>query len=405
MQNRNMTKRDYYDVLGVGRSADEAELKRVYRALAMKYHPDKNPGDQPSAERMKELNEAYAVLSNPDKRKLYDAYGHAGLEGYSQEDIFRGVDFSSLFGDLGFGGGVFDQFFGGGGRRSRGPAKGEDLRYDLEVTLEEVAAGVERTIDLSKAETCSKCRGAGAAPGGQVTCDKCRGTGQHVSEKRSGYSVFRQISACGLCRGTGQIIREKCDQCQGKGIISKAKEIKVQIPKGAETGNALRLSGEGGPGEVGAPAGDLYVVLNVKKHPLFQRQGNDLYLQAEVGFVEAALGAKAELPGLDGKLDVDIPEGTQTGSVIRISGEGMPRLSSRGKGDLYVVAKVVTPTNLSEQAKELLRQFGELTVPAAGEASKNGDRDEEAATVPEAAKGKKPLSGAKKLLARKKAKK
>ena len=358
-----MAKRDFYEVLGVNRNADDAAIKRAYRTLAMKYHPDKNPGDKLAAEKMKELNEAYAILSNEEKRRLYDTHGHAGLEGFSQEDIFRGVDFGSMFGDLGGGGfgGIFEGLFGKGSHGTGQKRKrGSDLRYDLEVTLEEVATGGDRTIVLHKDEACAKCRGSGAAPGGLSTCEQCRGTGQVVTEKRSGYSIFRQISACSRCRGAGQIIKERCDQCQGKGVLEKKKEITVHVPRGADTGHAIKVEGEGEPGPSGLPAGDLYVVLTVKRHAMFERHGDDLYLQAQVGFARAALGGKVSVPGLEGDLELEILEGTQNGSVLRIGEKGMPRLSGRGRGDFYVVVNVVTPTNLSLKAKELLKQFAEL---------------------------------------------
>lgn len=389
-----MTKRDYYGVLGVDRNADEAQLKKAYRELAMKYHPDRNPGDQEAAEKMTELNEAYAVLCNGEKKLLYDTYGHAGLEGYSQEDIFRGVDFGNLFGDLGFGGGIFEQFFGGGrgGGTTRVRRRGDDLRYDLEVTLEEAASGAERTVGLTRAGNCPKCHGTGAAPGGLVVCEQCRGTGQMVAERRSGYSIVRQITPCPKCRGSGQIIKERCDQCDGKGTLSTEKEIRVRIPKGADTGTAVKVPGEGAPGDGGAPAGDLYVVLGVKKHPVFERHGDDLYLQAETSLIGATLGGKAMVPTLDGEREIDIAEGTQTGSVLRLDGFGMPRKSGRGKGDLCVVLKVVTPTNLSDRAKDLLREFAALAKHHVPEAAVIGDGKKEAKPGKKGKKGKKDSS-------------
>lgn len=360
-----MAKRDYYEIIGVDRNVEEAGLKRAYRTLAMKYHPDKNPDDESASSKMKELNEAYAVLCDADKRKRYDRYGHAGLEGYTQDDIFGGVDFSNLFSDLGFGGSAFEQFFGGGGRRGRTSTRtrqrGEDLRYDLEITLEEAATGVDRTIDLSKSESCSVCRGTGAASGGTVSCDRCLGTGQIVTERTSGYSVFRQIGVCGKCRGQGQVIKTPCENCHGKGVLENKKQITVNVPSGVETGNALKVQGEGSPGESGAQAGDLYVVVNIKKHDVFERHGDDLYAALDLSMAKAALGGKAKIQGISGELTLEVPEGTQTGAVLRLHGQGMPRLNGRGRGDFHAVVKVVTPSRLNTEARELLRQFAAMT--------------------------------------------
>ena len=353
-----MPKRDYYEVLGVGRDADTAAVKKAYRNLAMQYHPDRNPGNGEAAEKMKEVNEAYAVLCDPQKRDLYDAYGHAGLEGYSQEDIFRGVDFGSLFREFrfGFGDDVFDSFFGGGTSSRRGPRKGADLRYDLSVTLEEAASGIEKTIELPKASACSSCSGTGAEPDGLETCHRCKGTGQIVKEQRSGYSVVRQITVCGDCRGRTKIVKKACKNCEGKGLVETKREINIHIPAGADSGYSVRVAGEGEVGADGTP-GDLYIVINVERHPLLERHGDDIYVQHDVSFVTAALGGQAHVPGLGGDVKVDIAEGTQTGAVIRVSGQGMPRLGKRGRGDQYVVLRVVTPTNLGREEKELLRQF------------------------------------------------
>ncbi len=356
-----MAKRDYYEVLGVDRGADAAAIKKAYRNLAMQYHPDRNPGDCEAAERMKEVNEAYAVLCDPRKRSLYDNYGHAGLEGYTQEDIFRGVDFSSIFREFGFGfgDGLFDGLFGrrGGGRR--GPRRGADLRYDLRLTLEEAAAGLEKTIELSRTSPCPACQGTGAPAGGLEGCSSCRGTGQMVREQRSGYGVVRQITVCGDCRGRGQIVRQPCPDCGGMGLAEARKELRVEVPAGADAGYAIRIDGEGEAGADGL-AGDLYVVVDLERHPIFERHGDDIYLQHDVAFPAAALGGEAVVPGLGGELKVEIPEGAQTGAVIRIAGQGMPRPGKRGRGDQYVVLRVVTPTRLSREEKDLLKQFQRL---------------------------------------------
>jgi molecular chaperone DnaJ len=356
-----MAKRDYYEVLGVGRDSDPAAIKKAYRNLAMEYHPDRNQGDAESAERMKEINEAYAVLSDDQKRRLYDVYGHAGLEGFSQDDLFRGVDFSSLFrefglGDMfGFGDGLFDGLFGRRTASRRGPRRGADLRYDLSLTLEEAAFGAEKTIDLTRAEACGTCGGSGAKPDGLDRCEACGGTGQVVREQRSGSSLFRQISFCSQCGGQGQIVKEPCEDCEGKGVIEKAQDLSFHVPAGADTGHSIRLPGEGEVGE-GGP-GDLYIVLRVEQHPLFERHGADLYLQKELDFTRAALGGEVAVPTMNGDVTLDIPEGTQTGAVFRVLGRGMPHLDGRGRGDEYVIASVVTPVDLTEREKGLLRQF------------------------------------------------
>jgi molecular chaperone DnaJ len=366
-----MEKRDYYDILGVDRDADHATIKKAYRALAMQNHPDKNPGDAEAAERMKQVNEAYAVLCDSRKRGLYDRYGHAGLEGYSQEDIFRGVDFSSLFSefglggfDFGFGDGIFGSLFGRRTSTRRGPRRGADLRYDLSVTLEEVAFGTEKSIEIPKVEKCSACGGTGAETGGLEDCRRCRGTGQIVMEQRSGYSVIRQIMVCADCRGKGRIVKKACKECKGKGLTEKTKRIAVNIAAGADTGHSIRVEGEG-EGSDGLP-GDLYIVLDVAEHPLFERHGADVYTQKEISFTTAALGGSVDVPSLDGDLKLDISEGTQTGAVFRITGEGIPHLDGHGKGDEYVIVKVVTPANLNRHEKELLREFKTLRQKSGG---------------------------------------
>jgi molecular chaperone DnaJ len=366
-----MAKRDYYEILGIDKSADDAAIKRAYRSMAMKYHPDKNPGDEQAVEKMKEINEAYAVLSDRKKRRLYDTYGHAGLEGYTTEDIFRGVDFDSLFrefglGDFGFGkgfgfGSIFDNIFSSRRATTRERQRGADLRYDLEVTLEEVAAGCEKKVEVPRAQTCASCGGTGAKEGGMKSCERCGGSGQMVTEQRSGYSVFRQITTCPTCRGKGRIITEPCDECEGKGFVEKTRELTISIPKGADTGYRIRIEGEGEAGEEGAIPGDLYVVLDVKRHPIFERHGDDIYVTKGISFPQAALGGEIEdVPGLDGNLELDIPGGTQTGAILRIMDKGIPHPNGYGRGDEYVIIKVVTPTDLSEEEKELLRQFEKL---------------------------------------------
>ncbi|MBI2853692.1 MAG: molecular chaperone DnaJ [Chloroflexi bacterium] len=377
------SKRDYYEVLGVDRNADESSIKKAYRNLAMQYHPDRNH-DPAAVEKMKELNEAYAVLSDPQKKARYDRYGHAGLDGMSQEDIFRDVDFGSLFREFGFGGSIFDQFFGGGRRAESGPRRGRDLKLDLDITLEEVASGVEKSLEIPLAETCKSCRGSGAAPGGVVGCDECRGTGQKIKERQSGFTIIRQVGVCAHCCGRGQIVKEVCKECHGKGQIEQVKKLTVKVPRGVEAGETLRMRGEGEPGEYGAQPGDLYIVVAVQKHPVFERHGDNLLLVKDISFAEAALGGEVTVPSLNGDAKVIIPEGTQTGSMFRVHGHGMPRNKGMGKGDLYVSVKVVTPTDLSDRAKELLRQLADLddggrNEPVASNANgkrRKGDKEE-----------------------------
>jgi molecular chaperone DnaJ len=369
-----MAKRDYYEILGIDRGVNEAEIKKTYRNLAMQYHPDRNPGDNQAAEKMIEVNEAYAVLSDSKKRRLYNTYGHAGLEGYSQEDIFRGVDFSSLFHEFGLGDifGFDDSLFGGlFGRRTtsrRGPRKGADLRYDLSLTLEDVAFGTEKTIELPRAEKCTSCNGTGAEPGGLEQCESCDGTGQIIREQRSGYSVFRQIMVCGKCGGRGKIVKEACKICEGKGVIRETEEIDVTVPAGTDMGHGLRIDGKGEQSE--DLPGDLYVVLHVEKHPVFERHDDDLYVQEDITFTTAALGGEVKVRSLDGDIKLDIPEGTQTGSVFRIEGHGIGHLDGSGWGDEYIIVRVVTPTDLTGQEKDLLRKLEKLN-------QKTGDKKHE----------------------------
>ncbi len=355
-----MAKRDYYEVLGIGKNADEVTIKRAYRNLAMKYHPDKNPGDAQAAGKMKEINEAYAVLSDRKKRRLYDTYGHAGLEGYTAEDIFKGVDFADLFREFGFGGSIFDSFFGRGTRR-RGRRKAADLRYNLDVTLDEVAFGAEKKVDLPRIKVCPDCRGTGAKEGGLIECRSCHGSGQKVVEQRSGYSIFRQISTCGDCRGRGKVITDPCEQCGGQGSLEKVRQVPVQIPKGAYSGYKIRIEGEGEQGDEMTEPGDLYIVLEVQKHPIFERHGDDIFVPKEIGFPLAALGGKIDdVPSLEGNLELEIFAGTQAGTLFRIMDKGIPHLANSGRGDLYVITKVITPTDLTEKEQELLREFDKV---------------------------------------------
>jgi molecular chaperone DnaJ len=363
-----MTKRDYYEVPGVERDTGAQDIKKAYRGLVMKYHPDRNPDDPEAAEVMKDLNEAYAVLSDPKKRQLYDMYGHEGLSGYSDADIFGGVDFSGLFrefgmGDaFGFGGSILGDLFGFRTKRP-GPEKGADLKIGITIALEEAALGAEKVARLVRKETCPVCKGKGAEEGGLKECDQCHGSGQIVNERRSGSSVFREIRTCRKCRGRGSLIEKPCGERKGQGFVEKIKEIPVTIPPGAYDGFAIKVEGEGERGK--DLPGDRYVVVNVAKHAIFERHEDHLYRQEEIPFTLAALGGQRETIDPEGSpFTLDIPEGTQTGTVFKIEGRGIPHLGREGRGDQFVVVKVMTPTGLSEHQKELLREFQKAEVTA-----------------------------------------
>ncbi len=359
-----MAKRDYYEVLGVDRSADAKAVKKAYRSLAMKYHPDRNPGDDAAASSMKQVNEAYAILNDPKKRDLYDRYGHAGLEGYSQEDIFRGVDFSSIFsefglGDIfGFGGDPFGGIFGTRTRTRHRTRKGADIRYDLEISLQDVARGLKKTITLDRNSSCPGCLGTGAEAGGQSECETCLGSGRSVREEQSGFGVVRQILTCSDCRGSGRVILDPCATCQGRGKTTETVDIDVNVPPGVEDGHALQISGEG---EAGPDLpGDLFVVLNVTSDPIFERQGQDLVVRREVDMATAALGGEVEVPTLEGMMSVTLPKATQHGTTFRLSNRGLPSLRGGGVGDQYVVVKVAVPNDLTDEEKSLLEEYRQL---------------------------------------------
>lgn len=346
-----MSKRDYYEVLGVSRTATDQELKSSYRKLAMEYHPDRNPDNREAEEKFKELNEAYGVLSNAETRARYDRYGHAGVGNSTSsqpwgEGGFGG--FEDILGDL------FGDIFGARGSRRGGPQRGADLRYDYEITLEQAAAGHKTKITIPRLENCETCHGSGAAAGtSPVTCNACGGAGQ-VRFQQGFFSVSR---TCHQCRGTGRMITDLCKTCRGQGRVEKEQELEIKIPAGVDTGARLRLAGEGEAGPNGGPKGDLYVVIHVKEHDVFERQGNNLYVNVSVSFTQAALGADIKIPTLDGDDSLTIPEGTQTGSIFRVKGKGIVSLQGMGRGDLFVVATVVTPTRLTREQKKLLEQF------------------------------------------------
>jgi molecular chaperone DnaJ len=350
-----MPPRDYYEILGVPRNASEQEIKSAYRRLALKHHPDRNPGDAHAEERFKEAAEAYGVLGDPDKRRRYDAYGHAGLSGAAagfDPTIFS--DFSDILGDFfGFG----DPF----GRR-RGPRRGADLRYNLDVSFEEAAFGTEAQLRIPRAERCPTCSGSGAAPGTHpVTCPTCRGAGQ-VTFQQGFFSVAR---TCSHCRGAGRIVSEPCKTCHGDGLVQVERALQIRIPPGVDNGSQLRLSGEGEPGVQGGPSGDLYVFLRVADHPFFKRDGTHLVCEMPVGVAHAALGATIEVPTLDGgKAKLSVPEGTQSGTVLKLRGQGIPSLGGRGRGDLHVLVRVVVPKHLNAEQRKLFEQLARtLPVP------------------------------------------
>ncbi len=357
-------KRDYYEVLGVDRQAGEDEIKKAYRQLARQYHPDVTKEDPKVAEeRFKEISEAYEVLMDKQKRDLYDQYGHAGVNsqfqggGFNWNDFTHQGDIRDIFGDMGFGGGnIFGMFFGGGGR-SRGPRQGQSLRYDLEITLEEAFEGVKKDLTLPLTVKCDACGGTGSKSRKEEVCAQCGGKGQVQRVERRGYSQFISVGACPKCGGSGKDIKDPCPECDG-GWTRKRQKISLDIPKGVDSGMRLRVAGAGEPSPDGGPPGDLFVVVALKDHRVFQRDGPDLYLTHEIGFPEAALGASLEIPTLEGKkAEMSVPAGTQPGEVQRLKGLGMPRMDGHGRGDLYVRLKLVVPKRLTAEQKELLRKF------------------------------------------------
>ncbi len=348
-------KRDYYEVLGVGRQASAEDLKRAFRKIAMDSHPDRNPDDAVASARFKEASEAYAVLSDPDRRRSYDMFGHSAVGAGGPA-----VDFSDMpFAD------IFDTFFGGGfGARGRRQAsnRGADLRYDLTITFEESFTGVEKQIDVSKLTVCERCSGSGAEPGtGQETCPGCGGSGQI---RRAAQSFFGQVvttSTCPTCGGAGRILKHPCSECRGQGRMQKGKRLEVRIPAGVDMGSQIRLSGEGEAGVRGGPPGDLYVVLRVRPHPQLARHEQDIVYELRINMVQAALGDRIEIPTIEGLVEIAIPSGTQNGQSFRLAGRGMPDVRGGRRGDQYVVVQVVVPKDLSPEQKALLRKVGGLT--------------------------------------------
>lgn len=347
-----MTKRDYYEVLGVSRNSDADSIKKAYRKLALQYHPDRNKGDKAAEEKFKEAAEAYEVLSNAEKRQLYDQFGHAGLQQTGFEGFRNFDDIFSSFGD------IFQEFFGfGGGRGARRARRGADLRYDVTIDFMDAVAGKEMEVEISRHEPCDDCHGSGSADGASpAICTTCGGRGQ-VTRSQGFFSVS---STCPTCRGVGEIITDPCRTCRGMGRVENSKMLSFKIPSGVESGSRLRLQGEGELGEYGGPPGDLYVFIGVKQHDVFRRQGDDVIVAIPVTYTQAALGGTIEIPTLDGTDELTIPKGTQSGREFRIAGKGITRLRGRGRGDLVIVVYVETPKKLSKQQENLLRQLAEL---------------------------------------------
>jgi molecular chaperone DnaJ len=369
-----VSKRDYYEILGVGRSAADADIKSAYRKLAMKYHPDRNPGDKTAEERFKEAAEAYAILADPEKRSMYDRFGHAGVTsaagaGGFDPSVFTG--FEDILGGLGdiFG---FGDIFGGGRRRS-GPQRGADLRYDLEITFEEAAKGTDTTVQIPRQETCDTCHGSGAAPGtSPTTCPQCRGQGQ-VRFQQGFFTVAR---TCPQCRGAGKIVTKPCQACRGAGRITRDRKLTVKIPAGIASGQQLRLQGEGESGSLGGPSGNLYVVIQVQEHEFFRRDGNNLFCEIPVNYTTVALGGEIQVPTLDGQEPVKVPEGTQTGTTLRLRGKGMPDVNGRGRGDLFATVQVQTPKKLTREQRRVLEELAKTLPKEKFEPRAREDEDE-----------------------------
>ena len=337
-------KRDYYEVLGLQKGASEEEIKKAFRKMAMKYHPDKNPGDKEAEEKFKEVNEAYSVLSDPDKKSKYDRFGHAG------------VDPNGMGGAGGFGG-----FGGGSQRRANQPRKGKDLQKAISITFEEAAFGTTKKIELNKFVSCPTCKGEGAKPGtSKKTCPKCGGSGQISQMQRTPFGQFQSVTTCDQCGGSGKIIEEPCPDCKGQGKIRKTVTISVDIPAGVDNESVIPIRGQGEPGINGGPAGDLYIVLQVKPHKVFKRSGADLYLEIPISFDQAALGAEIIVPTLDGKVSYKVPAGTQPGTTFRLKDKGVKYLKREAKGDLYVKVNLEVPTKLNHKQKKAIEDMGKV---------------------------------------------
>ncbi|MGN8630098.1 molecular chaperone DnaJ [Blautia sp. HCP3S3_G3] len=376
-------KRDYYEVLGVSKTADDAELKKAYRKLAKKYHPDVNPGDKDAEAKFKEATEAYTILSDPDKRKQYDQFGHAAFEnggggaggGFGGFD-FNGADMGDIFGD------IFGDLFGGGSRRraNNGPMKGANLRARVNITFEEAVFGCDKELEIMLKDECSTCHGTGAKPGTQpITCPRCNGEGQIVYTQQSMFGMVRNVQTCPDCQGSGKVIKEKCTVCRGTGYTSSRKKIQVSVPAGIDNGQSIRIREKGEPGTNGGPRGDLLVEVNVARHPIFQRQDTNIFSTAPITYAQAALGGKVRISTVDGDVEYEVKPGTQTDTRIRLKNKGVPSLRNKNvRGDHYVTLVVQVPTNLNNEAKEALRKFDEAcgNTSSSGSQNTSGDKGE-----------------------------
>ena len=371
-------KRDYYEVLGVSKSASDSELKSAYRKLAKKYHPDMNPGDKEAEAKFKEASEAYSVLSDPDKRRQYDQFGHAAFEGGAGGGAggfdFNGMDMGDIFGD------IFGDFFGGGRSRAQnnGPMKGQNLHHTIRITFEEACFGTEKELDLPLQDECESCHGTGAKAGTTPeTCSKCGGKGQVVYTQQSLFGMVRNVQTCPDCRGTGKIIRDKCPDCHGSGYITRKRKISVTVPAGIDNGQSVRIREKGDPGVNGGPRGDLLVEVAVSRHPIFQRQGIDIYSSAPITFAQAALGGDVRIKTVDGEVEYTVKPGTQTDTRIRLRGKGVPSLRNKSiRGDQYVTLVVQVPTKMNGEQKELLKKFDEAMYGKSEEKEENGETTE-----------------------------
>lgn len=363
-------KRDYYEVLGLKKGAGEAEIKKAFRKMALKYHPDKNPGDKKAEEKFKEINEAYGILSDPEKKEKYDRFGHAGVDpnaGFGGSGGFSGGGFGgggfedifSAFGDM-FGGGGFSGFGGFGGAARKGPMKGRDLQKSLSITFKEAAFGTKKTLKITKYVRCGTCGGEGNAPGSEKkSCPKCGGTGQVHTVQNTPFGRFENVSTCPDCGGSGEIIDKPCPDCHGTGKVRKTVEIRVDIPAGVDNGTIIPIHGQGEPGENGGPAGDFYVVISVKPHDLFKRDRDDLFIDIPINFAQAALGDEIVVPTLAEKVSYKVPAGTQPGTVFRLKGKGVRNVRSGRMGDLYVKVVLEVPTKLNSEQKKKIKEMGE----------------------------------------------
>ena len=354
-----MSKRDYYEILGIDKNADQNEIKSAFRKLAKKYHPDLNPDDKEAEVKFKEINEAYGVLGDAEKREKYDKFGHAAFEGNQGFGGFNGSgdfgDFGDIFGD------IFGDFFGGGynnGRRRNSPRKGADLKIRLNISFEEAAFGAKKDVKISRIEKCDDCNGTGAKKGSKKkTCPTCNGTGSVRTVQKTPFGQFASTRTCPTCGGTGEIIEEPCRNCEGTGKVKKTRKITINIPAGVDDGSVIPLRGEGNHGEKGGTPGDLYVYLKVNSHEIFEREGTDIWCEIPISFTKASLGVTVEVPTLEGKVKYEVPEGTQTGTVFRLKHKGIKNLRGTGKGDQYVKVKIQVPKKLTEKQKKILEEF------------------------------------------------